>query len=60
MQGYERDGYLAGIIRGSAPNSQPLPEDVTFANRHEWVKRDGEWVHDPEEAAKLRAERDDE
>ena len=60
-QVWERDGLVEGFVKGPPQNnSEKAPNGFEPPNRHEWVKKDGEWVHDPEEAAKIRAEYDDE
>ncbi|MFP4146596.1 MAG: hypothetical protein ACLFSI_02655 [Halorhodospira sp.] len=54
---YERDGLVRGYIYGPQQNgSEPAPEDFSPDNAKEWIKKDGEWVHDPEAAEEKRKE----
>lgn len=57
---WERDNLIRGFVRGPQQHgSEPAPEGFDPSNRHEWIKKDGEWKHDPEAAAAKRQELED-
>ena len=50
------DGVVSSFILGTHPGWEPAPEGFAPSNADEWVKVDGRWVKDKEEAGKIRQE----
>ena len=56
----EQSGLIGSFILGRSSGFEPAPEGFEPSNRHEWIKKDGEWVRDPEAAEAKRKELEDE
>lgn len=52
------DGVVSSFILGVHPGWEPAPEGFSPDNAWEWVKKNGVWTKDPEEADRIRQERE--
>lgn len=56
-QVWKKNDVVVGFVYGPQQNgSEPAPDGFSPDNAREWIKKDGEWVRDSEEAKTKREE----